>query len=336
MLTRLLLLLVLFAFGCGHAGAQSLPGIPGTVTHLVVSNKRSNDVTIALTLQSPGPIVQDGCSLNINDYRVMDLTPGSNFPVSSFTTYDGFGTSKGLFTLEQGHRYEIFSTKANPNPTQGAPGQQNCLQGVVITFDQFGACPAVKPNTPAFPVPFVPGPDIPNGVTQCEATLNVPHTINGAPGGGSHEGTNISCVNGANTIIELKITNNTGAQNWTYEASGTITPGQSFATRNSWVNVARKCDDNCFQIVNGVKTSRPGVFPYGCTQCNILPDPAPPCGQFCAANNGLPPNTGCLFDRVPQTSLPVTQQFGGTVEFTYLSKANAGNCNSKALGRGKR
>lgn len=308
------------------AGASVISGtsIPSSVTHLVISNKTGSAVTIGLQCQLPGPIVQDGCTTNISDMQIIDVTSGASPTPQPFTT---FSSSQGTFALASMHKYEIVSLKTNPFSSP-ANQQQNCLQGLIISFGQWNSCPATP--GPAFPIPFVAGPAIPNGSNAAEPSLNLPSTIGGSPipGTGATEVCDITCVNGANSILKLTITSPSQAPTgvsqalpWAYDASGTIGTGQSFSTTNSWVNVSGKCDDNCFQLVNGIKVDRPGVFPYGCSQCNIFPDPGPPCGQFCAAQNGLAPNKGCTFNRAPQTANSVTAQFGGTVEFSYLSKA---------------
>ncbi|CAN5590056.1 hypothetical protein BH11CYA1_BH11CYA1_40430 [soil metagenome] len=305
-----------------------IPGtlIPSTVTHLNVSNKTGSAITIGLQCQLPGPIVQDGCTTNITDMQILDVTPGVASSPQAFTT---FSPSQGTYALTSMHQYEIVNTKTNPYSVPAAQ-QQNCLQGLIISFGQWNSCPSTPGNAPAFPIAYVPGPNIPNGSNAAEPTLNIPGTIGGVavPGTGSTEVCDITCVNGANSILKLTITSpsstsKAGSQAlpWLYDASGSIGAGQSFSTTNSWVNVAGMCDDNCYMLVSGNKVDRPGVFPYGCTQCNINPDPSPPCGQFCAAQNGLPANTGCTFNRAAQTANPVTAQFGGTVNFSYLSTA---------------
>jgi hypothetical protein len=293
---------------------------------LVISNKTASAVTIGVQCQLPGSIVQDGCTTNISDMRIIDVTPGGTPTPQNFTT---FSSSQGTAVLSSMHNYEIVNIKTNPYSSP-ANQQQNCLQGLIISFGQWNSCPAPSGSAPAFPIPFVAGPDIPNGSNAAEPSLNLPNTINGTPvpGTGSTEVCDITCVNGANSILKLTITSpsqpppsGSQALPWAYDASGTIGAGQSFSTTNSWVNVKDKCDDNCYKLVNGNKVDRPGVFPYGCSQCNIFPDPGPPCGQFCAAQNGLPANRGCTFNRAAQTANAVTAQFGGTVEFSYLSKA---------------
>ena len=303
--------------------------IPSTATHLVVSNRTGSAVTIGVQCQLPGPIVQDGCTTAISDMRIIDVTSGASPNPQQFTTYTGYNAGQGVFPLAAMHQYEIVNLKTNPYSVP-ANQQQNCLQGLIISFGQWNACPSTPGNAPAFPVPFVPGPNLPNGSNAAEPTLNPPNTIGGTPlgGTGSTEVCDITCVNGANSILRLTITSPSSppaggsqARPWQYDASGTIGAGQSFSTSNSWVNVQDRCDDNCFKIVNSVRVDRPGVFPYGCSQCNRLPDPGPPCGQFCAAQNGLPPNNGCTFNRAAQTANVSGAQFGGTVEFSYLSTA---------------
>lgn len=256
---------------------------------------------------------------------ILDLTSGGSPTPQAFTT---FSTGQGTFSLASMHQYEIVNLKTNPFSVP-ANQQQNCLQGLIISFNQWNSCPTTPP--PAFPIPFVPGPAIPNGSNAAEPTLNIPSTINGTPvtGTGSTEVCDITCVNGANSILKLTITPPTQAPAggslplpWLYDASGSIGAGQTFSTTNSWVNISGKCDNNCYILANGTQfVDRPGVFPYGCTQCNVFPDPNPPCGQFCAAHNGLPANTGCTFNRAAQSANQATAKFGGTVEFSYLSTA---------------
>jgi hypothetical protein len=123
-----------------------------------------------------------------------------------------------------------------------------------------------------------------------------------------------------------------GAQPWTYDKNGVVGPGQTLTTQNSWVKYStipgQGCDNNCAITGKGgvVLGDRPGVYPFGCTQCNNYPDTPvgghfacgpPPIGQYCAAQNGLPGNTGCLLNRNPTSSHIQTQMFGGTVTIAY-------------------
>ncbi|MBZ0188475.1 MAG: hypothetical protein K8F91_19660, partial [Candidatus Obscuribacterales bacterium] len=66
------------ATGGGAAGPDLT--IPNTVTHLVISNKTGNSVTMGLQCQVPVPgkpfIVQDGCTQIIDDMRIINLSRG--------------------------------------------------------------------------------------------------------------------------------------------------------------------------------------------------------------------------------------------------------------------
>ena len=292
------------------ASAQVIPGttIPQSVTHLVISNATSQAVTIGITCPS-GANIEDGCTTTVANLSMINVTSGYSGSPIPVTVY-GSTPVKGIFTIAARLAYELVNTLQN---SFAGNQEQNCLQGLIVSFNQLPTCPGTPP---AFPQPGDAGPAIPNGVSAAEPTLNLPHTIGGAPGGGANEACDVTCVNGANAIIQLTLTSpSSGALPWTYDAAGSIGPGQSFATVNSWVNVAGGCDNNCVP-------ERPGVYPYGCTLCNEFPDPAPPCGQqFCATANGLPPNTGCNFQRSPNTANPVTSQFGGSIVYTYVGPA---------------
>jgi hypothetical protein len=289
--------------------ATNIPGtsIPTTVTRVMISNSTSAPVTIGVTVQVPGAGTQDGCAATIGNLFLIDS--GGN--LNALTVNPGNG-NQGTFAIAGGSVYELVSTLTNPNPVGGAPASQNCLQGLTVTFAAYQQCP--NGGAP-FPVPS----SVPNGVNQYEPTLNLPGTIGGNHVGGN-ETMDITCVNGANSILQVTINSPSATNLWTYDQSKTVPSGGSITSQNSWVNVAQKCDDNCSITVGGVTTDRPFVYPFGCTQCNRLPDPAPPCGQFCAAQNGLPPNTGCTIDRSPGSGIETTQ-FGGTVLVSYLGPA---------------
>ncbi len=315
------------------AEAQSV-SIPSTVTHLIISNKTSRRIRMGVVLPPSGQ--DDGCTTNVSDLQIMQLPTGSGQSISQFGP-----ATNGTFTLSGKTSYELISTKQNPQTSN----YENCLQGVIITFGQFNQCPT-KPtttNTPTAWPPgnlFSPGPKMINGVCAAECTLNLPGTINGGSttGAAVNEACDITCVNGANAYIELSVNSPAAATGstqsalpWMYDSCGNVGVGQSFKTRNSWVKVARNngaasCDDNC--AFTGTSVDRPGVQPYGCSQCNIIPDPAPPCAnlsivdQFCAAQNNLPANSGCSFNRSPQTANSITQQFGGSVHVNYLGPAH--------------
>lgn len=278
---------------------------PSTVTHLLVSNPTSQPVTMYVTLQAHSAYTEDGCTNDVSDLQMVNMTTGQPQTSSPLTGSGTQGTFVIPATITNTSTYELINTLQNPY-AQGGPQQQNCLQGMEITFGYGPSCPITNV--------------VPNGVNGGEPTLNLPGTINGASGGnaGTGEAFDITCVNGANSLIQATITAPSLAvdpQLWTYDISQTIGGGKSYSTSNSWVYVSGQCDDNC-------SPERPGVFPFGCTQCNRFPDPGPPCGQFCAAANGLAPNKGCLFSRSPNLTQSVTAQFGGTVEVSYTGPAH--------------
>jgi hypothetical protein len=280
--------------------AQTIPGtgIPTSVTRLMITNATSTSPVLYLTLPTSG--TQDGCTTLISNISVLGGVTSPRTP-----TQNGANTSQGFISLAPMTTYEIVSTENNPFPQGGAPAEQNCLQGLTFTI-------AAPPDCP------VAG--FPNGINQFEATINLSGTVSNNPVG-HPEASDITCVNGANAIFQVTITAPVGdPMLWTYDATKTIPAGGSVTSENSWVNVAGKCDDNCSQVVGGVTTDRPWVYPFGCTQCNRLPDPAPPCGQFCAAQNGLPPNSGCLVQRSPNGTTQ-TQEFGGTIAVNYVGPA---------------
>ena len=51
--------------------------IPSTVTHFIITNKTGSPVTIGVQCQLPGALVQDGCTTNISDIAILDLTSGT-------------------------------------------------------------------------------------------------------------------------------------------------------------------------------------------------------------------------------------------------------------------
>lgn len=276
---------------------------PPAATHLIISNATSQPVTMYVTLEAPSRYSEDGCTNSCSDLYM--VTGGSATQVTSTVT------TQAPFTLAKNTTYELISTKVNPYAPGGAAAL-DCLQGVTVTFKQPPQCP----NT---------GLGIPNGVNQAEPTLNMPGTIGGVTSAlaGVGESCDITCLNGANALIQLAITPPSAAidpQLWTYDVSQTVPASSTFTTENSWVLYAPPgsqnpgCDDNC-------SPERPAVYPFGCSQCNKFPDPAPPCGQYCASANGLAPNTGCNISRSPNLNNPVGQQYGGTVQYTYMGPA---------------
>jgi len=300
-----LTLMAMWIFGSA-AQAQTIPGttIPDTVTQLVISNQSPQTITGAITI--PGGGTLPGCTSTIANLQTIALSPVLG-PPTALTNYDSSAasTTRGIFTVNPGQSVELVNILPN-----GAAGEQNCLQGFIITFNQINTvCPGVAAP---FPTSTSPSSAPANGVNALEGSLNLPNSGN--------ETLDNTCINGDNAIIQTTLAPSAalpGATPWVYAVSPTpqnVPPGSTFSSQNSWLNIAAGCDNNC-------NPPRAGVFPFGCTQCNRLPDPQPPCGQFCAAANGLPPNKGCTFDRSPDASQPVTKQFGGFVTLTYVGPA---------------
>jgi hypothetical protein len=331
------------------AHAQSTA--PG-VTQLIVYNQSNADVTCMVTVPADcdptKPCFQsDGCPTgSVSMLRIKNLTLNSPpAAMSQFTPVQGF------FVLKRGHRVRIYN--AGINPYTRLPS--NCLQGMLIGFGQVpNSCPDGFSGGTAFP-DSRPGPNfgndvspmipLPNGSNAFEVTLNLPGTVKGltsvaavGPHAGgpapTAESIDISCVNGANAKMVGVLTPPAGGPYWVIDngpAGGGLKSFKTATTfKNSWVNYDKQCDDNCIDKVT--RLARPGVYPYGCTQCNTVPDPGPPpcgsaasgtvqnptpgTGQFCAAKNGLPPNNGCGFNRGPVQA--GVQKYGGTVQVNYL------------------
>jgi hypothetical protein len=154
----------------------------------------------------------------------------------------------------------------------------------------------------------------------------LPGTKNGMIQSGltTNETVDITCLAGANgTLVGQLIPPATGPF-WSTNLGARGGGIKLFKTpttfQNSWVDILGGCDDNCLDPKTGL--ARPGVYPYGCSQCNEFPDIGPQCtgkgypAQFCAAKNGLPWNNGCNFVRSPLVT--GVQKFGGTFQVTYM------------------
>lgn len=321
-------------------------------TNVIVYNGYTQDVVVMLTV--PGVptngLQSDGCPTGtIASIRYINLTTaGQPTALTAFSKQ-----TQGWFILKAGQKAQILNVGINPVTRQVS----SCFQGVLLGFNQIGnqcadrfnattTTPPLCGTAPTFYVPTqfpntVPGPTfnqaksppncLPNGSNAFEFTLNMPGTINGqttyngtpAP---SQESIDISCVNGANCKLTVQITPPAAGPYWQTNLGPALGGVKFFRTftqfgPNSWVNVNGKKDDNCVDPATGY--ARPGIFPYGCTICNVYPDGKAPCGapsspfgQFCAAKNGLPANNGCGYARSPLVA--GIQRFGGTVQVTYL------------------
>jgi hypothetical protein len=323
---------------------------PANATKLVFYNASTADVAVAMSVpnycfDSNACAQEDGCPTGtLQNVKYIDLTISSG--PRALTPFAA--PTQGYFILKRGHRVQVLNTGINKYT--GRPSA--CLQGVTFGF---GISPAVCPDSTAnglqkstFPI-ITPGPNFnkvvqvsaPNGTNGFEATINLPGTVNGQavilnPGGNSSvsppstvtvptgESIDITCVNGANCTLNVRVTPPATGPFWSPDGTSTVyrTP---ISMQNSWVDVANKCDNNCIDPRTG--TARIGVYPYGCTECNVFPDKAPPCqgagianAQFCAARNGLPgrqgAGNGCKLNR--SSLVAGSPQFGGTIQINYL------------------
>ena len=315
---------------------------PATATKLIFYN--ASNVDVAVGVQVPGlcptPTAcaqEDGCPTQTIAYlRTKNLT--LNGPLTPLTPFSS--TDKGWFLLKRGHRVQFMNVGTNKYTGQAS----YCLQGLNFGFGNFEASCPDSTNVPPGPSQFpntkpgttfnqpIPAP-APNGTTGFECTINLPGTVNGQstinnPSNPSQttpvptgESMDITCLAGANCTLNVQAIPPSTGPFWT--AVGTTQTFKSaISFRNSWVDITNKCDNNCVDPATG--KARLGVFPYGCSQCNSIPDPKPQCppggpvgiAQFCAAKNGLPPNNGCQLARSPLVT--GVQKFGGTIQVNYL------------------
>jgi hypothetical protein len=312
---------------------------PATATKLVVYNASNVDVPVALNAGSPCPDPakcqqEDGCPTgSVQNLRWIDLTVnGSPTP---FTPCVG---QHGWVMLKRGHRVQILNVGINQYTGQPSA----CLQGLVVGFGHFGAiCPDFGAVAKTDFIVTTPGPSfnnvvkvpLPNGSNAFECTLNLPGTVKGkstitnaagaivpAP---TQEAVDITCVNGANCTLQVQVTPPATGPFWQQDGNSTNFRS-TFTIQNSWVDIANKCDNNCIDPRTGF--ARPGVYPYGCTECNVMPDVAPPCtggpantAQFCAAKNGMSLRNGCKITRNPPVlGSTSVQRFGGVIQVNYL------------------
>jgi hypothetical protein len=348
-----LALLLFLSFGVYQAprAVASTVG-PDWATKVVIYNASNADVACLLT--TPTSSAYDGCPASISYIQAIDLTQGNvQLPVTPFQN-----NSQGWFQVKRGHQVQIVNIAVNPYTRQ----QNYCLDSINIGFGQLpNRCPDVYqssghtlfPNTTpgsTFNNPIII--PLPNGSNALEFSLNLPGTSKGSPAP-ANEALDVSCVNGANSSLLVQLIPPSGGPYWLTNlgtkggglssGSGTIVNGIA-TLQNSWVKIPSNprtpgCDDNCVDPKTGL--ARPGIYPYGCSICNVFPDPCPPCGlptttsknacygghpesQFCSARNGLPANNGCLYNRTPLAQPGAAQptngiqRFGGTVQCTYL------------------
>ena len=331
--------LIAFVVSCASlslAPSANAQVVRDGATTLIFYNASNADVTVMVAvpaLPCAAPCIQsDGCPTGtVANLRAVNISTGAQpAPLTQFGT-----PSSGWFKLPRGQRVQLLNVGINPFTKQTS----SCFQGMIVGFGQFGnQCPDLGTKRTAFPDtrpgstfnnPILPAIALPNGSNSFEATLNLPGTVNGATTVGGKavpvaEAMDISCVNGANSQIMMTMTPPANGPYWTALTSTAQGGVKQFRTAqtigpNSWVDIARRKDNNCVDPLTG--WARPGIFPYGCSQCNTYPDPAPPCtantvAQICAAKNGFTPNNGCLVNRNPVAN--GVQRFGGTVQVTYM------------------
>lgn len=325
------------------ASAASLIG-PSWATKLVLYNGSNTDVCILVTVgksKSGNAAIQDGCPLNIGQLRYQNLSGSGG--LRQLTMFQSPET--GWFMLKRGQKAQLVSQGINKYTKQ----YNYCLQGLNIGFAGLPAssCPltsVTRPNTTAgsaFNQPITESP--PNGTNGFEMSLNMPNSVNGAPSSGANESIDLTCEAGANSRLVAQVTPPLGGPYWNFNggprAGGLVYYKTTYSFKNSWVKIETNgmgqvtggCDDNCVDPATGLP--RPAVFPYGCSICNLYPDPDSQCknmpagnpGQFCAVNNGLPANSGCQLNRSPLNNNGIqpggivqVQKFGGTVQINYM------------------
>lgn len=312
---------------------------PDWATKAVLYNASNADVICLVTLGKSGtgtaPTL-DGCPSQVNFLQVKNLTTGeSPAPLTQFTN-----PQIGWFKLSRGHKVQLISLATDPRSRL----RTYCLSNVNLGFGaQAANCPLVPTPIPV----TTPGSTFnnivnvlpPNGTNGAELTLNTTGLKNGGQvAGATNEAVDITCLSGANSKVVMLVTPPASGPYWTDNrgaaGGGAVAYRSTVSLENSWVKVDRTsgCDDNCVDPRTGLPRS--GVYPYGCSQCNTLPDPGPACNgkgpypaQFCAVKNGLPANTGCLLARAPLINSVMQnsanqqvgfQKFGGTVQINYM------------------
>lgn len=313
---------------CLWSPADAQVNRPGA-TNLICYNASNNDAQMVITTQGPGPNVEDACPTSISVLRAIDISASNaNVPITPINA------SQGWCVIKRGHKIQIVNVSINTY----THAVSSCLQATNVCFNAVWGCPGIQ-----YPAPWTGKLQIdPNGSCAVEPTLNMPGTINGkyTAGNALAEVVDLSCLKGANATLAVTFTPPAGGPYWFTQLgvnTGAQQPNTTFTTpytiRNSWVDITKGCDNNCVDPATGL--ARPGVFPYGCTQCNLYPDPATRivgqecaiAAQFCAARNNLPPvsnvqGTGCQLTRDPVVSKSATYNpifnWGGTVLITFM------------------
>jgi hypothetical protein len=228
--TALLATLVMMVLAVLTPMSIAKPTANAALTELKVYNATSN--TVQVWWNSETPNARQIAVTNQNGQRLTVKIPN---------IYSR--GEKGAIEVPAGDTVTIASTAGN-----------GVLNGT-ITFDCIPICPCGPgtsfPSCPQVGEGFNLPTALPNGVDQAEFALN---TI--------FESVDISCVNGANTKLEMEVKG--GTPQWIDPV--TKNPVSNIA--NGPVNVSARTDDNCARL---------GVFPFNATDC--IKTPNPPCGQ---------------------------------------------------------
>lgn len=332
-LTFLLCTLLVF-LGCVRSAEAQIVGGP-TVTKLIVYN--STGLGVIVNIKYNSSVTEDGCPTTLAQLSVRNLTSPGTIPITSLLS----STTNGYFVLPKQTKVQITST-AVTTAQHGAvmPGTSTgCLQSLAFSFgQQVNLCPLCAASAPPFPTiqnpssatptassVVAPFPVVPLGTNSYECNLNRQT---------GNEAADISCVNGANSILQQTYIPPAGGPYWnvvTCQFCGGNPLNQfqkcftsSISSENSWINFGPPatlsagtgctdnntsnsgtglvsstqfgCDNNCVNSLPATTNcERFGVQPYGATQCNVCPDTAP---ITCQGASGSPPILVNQFCRV--------------------------------------
>jgi hypothetical protein len=273
-------------------------------------------VTVVILLPKKHQIKLGG-PFDIRDLVVTDHN-GHNIPITPSPVTDPNDPipNQGYFSF---HTNSSTKEKYQLTPlplTVAVAHNSHTLEGVSFTFNNTSIgipvqCPCgnkVPDGNPPFnktcssaQQPFgQPDLDILNGSNFVEATLNVPS--------GNNEAVDISCVQGANSTLNVVLMPN-GNGNWYDGRNSNVT-----SIQNSWVDVRSRKDGNCTYPANS------GVYPYGLTRCTTADStgnalgacPNFPMPQRIAYCDNQTSNT-CVLQRNPGVS-------GGIVLINYMGE----------------
>jgi hypothetical protein len=294
-------------------------------TQLQISSPIVGTGTVTVTINLPSSSTLGGPT-NVANLKVTDNS-GNNIPITTSSAtpagtvgYFSFHTK----TATKAHHYTI-----TPLPlTIKATNTQQTLDSIAFTFSNTDIAipkecpcgnkvPSHSPSGQLLTPPFSstcasaqnPYGDaslsLPNGSNFAEATLNVSSPNN--------ETVDISCVQGANSTINVLFIPN-GSANWTNNRANNVTT----SIQNSWVDVRTQQDNNCVYPNNN------GVFAYGLTNCTTAMStgtalgacpnyPSPQRIAYCNAEKTPETSNTCNIERAAGKS-------GGTVQILYMGE----------------